>query len=73
MCYAPAVFHLVKPYWILTVGQTHSTKVLVSMADRIRATMDSGPDGDSFLAPRMLPDPDEGGDYRWPPSCTFLP
>ncbi|CAL5865997.1 uncharacterized protein PFLUO_LOCUS204 [Penicillium psychrofluorescens] len=28
--------------------------------------MDSGPNGDSFLAPRMLPDPDEGGDYRWP-------
>lgn len=28
--------------------------------------MDSGPDGDSFLAPRMLPAPDEGGDYQWP-------
>lgn len=34
--------------------------------------MDSGPAGDSFLAPRMLPDPDEGGDYRWPTSCTYL-
>lgn len=34
--------------------------------------MDSGPNGDSFLAPRMLPDPDEGGDYRWPTSCTYL-
>ncbi|KAL2812079.1 hypothetical protein BJX63DRAFT_262354 [Aspergillus granulosus] len=31
------------------------------------ATMDSGLNGNSFLAPRMLPDPDEGGDYRWPP------
>lgn len=33
--------------------------------------MDSGPKGDSFLAARTLPDPDEGGDYRWPPSCTY--
>ena len=31
--------------------------------------MDCGPNGDSFVAPRMLPDPDEEGDYRWPPSC----
>lgn len=31
--------------------------------------MDSGPNGDSFLAPRMLPDPDEGGDYHWPSYC----
>lgn len=35
--------------------------------------MDSGPNGDSFLAPRLLPDPDEGGDYRWPSSCTPPP
>lgn len=34
-----------------------------------RATMDSGPNGDSFLAPRMLPDPDEVGDYHWPSYC----
>lgn len=33
--------------------------------------MDSGQSGDSFLAPRMLPDPDDGGDYRWPPSCMI--
>ncbi|KAJ5493390.1 hypothetical protein N7539_002136 [Penicillium diatomitis] len=32
----------------------------------ITTTLDSGPDGDSFLAPRLLPNPDEGGDYRWP-------
>lgn len=35
--------------------------------------MDSGPNGDSFLAPRMLPDPDEGGDYHWPSYCTLHP
>lgn len=35
--------------------------------------MDSGPNGDSFLAPRMLPDPDEGGDYRWPSACISPP
>ena len=35
--------------------------------------MDSGPNGDSFVAPRMLPDPDEAGDYRWPPSCKTPP
>lgn len=34
--------------------------------------MDSGPNGDSFLAPRMLPDPDEGGDYHWPSYCRSL-
>lgn len=33
--------------------------------------MDSGPNGDSFLAPRMLPDLGEGGDYRWPAFCTY--
>jgi hypothetical protein len=33
------------------------------------ATFDSGPGGDSFLAPRLLPNPDEGGDYRWPSEC----
>jgi hypothetical protein len=34
--------------------------------------MDSGPNGDSFLAPRMLPDLGEGGDYRWPAFCTYM-
>ncbi|CAI7604868.1 unnamed protein product [Penicillium pancosmium] len=28
--------------------------------------MDSGPEGDSFLSPRMLPGPDDQGDYQWP-------
>jgi hypothetical protein len=32
--------------------------------------MDSGPQGHAFLAPRLLPDPDEEGDYRWPSACT---
>lgn len=43
------------------------------VADQPRATMDSGPNGDSFLAPRMLPDPDEAGDYRWPVYCKPSP
>lgn len=34
--------------------------------------MDSGPQGESYLATRMLPDPDEAGDYRWPNVCTCL-
>lgn len=31
--------------------------------------MDSGPEGDSFLSPRMLPGPDDQGDYQWPSFC----
>ncbi|KAG2412015.1 hypothetical protein HFD88_009571 [Aspergillus terreus] len=46
------------PYRLSSISLSHTGYLL--------ATMDSGPDGDSFLAPRMLPDPDEGGDYRWP-------
>ncbi|KAJ5820376.1 hypothetical protein N7474_005967 [Penicillium riverlandense] len=42
------------------------SSVSLSHTGYLLATMDSGPNGDSFLAPRMLPDPDEGGDYRWP-------
>jgi len=34
--------------------------------------MDSGPEGDSFLSPRMLPGPDDQGDYQWPSFCVFL-
>ncbi|KAF9886654.1 hypothetical protein FE257_011294 [Aspergillus nanangensis] len=51
-----------EPYRISSVSLSHTGYLL--------ATMDSGPDGGSFLAPRMLPDPDEGGDYRWPPSFS---
>ncbi|PWY94901.1 hypothetical protein BO94DRAFT_213279 [Aspergillus sclerotioniger CBS 115572] len=47
-----------EPYRLSSVSLSHTGYLL--------ATMDSGPNGDSFLAPRMLPDPDEGGDYRWP-------
>ncbi|PYH99965.1 hypothetical protein BO71DRAFT_86590 [Aspergillus ellipticus CBS 707.79] len=47
-----------EPYRLSSISLSHTGYLL--------ATMDSGPDGDSFLAPRMLPDPDEGGDYRWP-------
>ncbi|RJE22769.1 hypothetical protein PHISCL_04914 [Aspergillus sclerotialis] len=48
------------PYRVSSLSLSHTGYLL--------ATMDSGPSGDSFLAPRMLPDPDEGGDYRWPHS-----
>ncbi|KAL4979405.1 hypothetical protein BDW66DRAFT_102319 [Aspergillus desertorum] len=48
-----------EPYRLSSLSLSHTGYIL--------ATMDSGPNGDSFLAPRMLPDPDEGGDYRWPP------
>ncbi|KAE8152452.1 hypothetical protein BDV25DRAFT_137901 [Aspergillus avenaceus] len=51
-----------EPYRLSSVSLSHTGYLL--------ATMDSGPDGDSFLAPRMLPDPDEGGDYRWPPTFS---
>ncbi|KAI9931507.1 hypothetical protein MW887_010082 [Aspergillus wentii] len=46
--------------------------ISLSHTGYLLAAMDSGPSGDSFLAPRMLPDPDEGGDYRWPPFCSRL-
>ncbi|KAJ5676114.1 hypothetical protein N7462_009011, partial [Penicillium macrosclerotiorum] len=46
------------------------SSISLSHTGYLLATMDSGPDGDSFLAPRMLPDPDEGGDYRWPVCFT---
>ncbi|EAW08454.1 uncharacterized protein ACLA_031890 [Aspergillus clavatus NRRL 1] len=42
------------------------SSISLSHTGYLLATMDSGPNGDSFLAPRMLPDLGEGGDYRWP-------
>ncbi|KAF7718986.1 Uncharacterized protein PECH_000166 [Penicillium ucsense] len=42
------------------------SSISLSHTGYLLATLDSGPDGDSFLAPRLLPNPDEGGDYRWP-------
>ncbi|OJJ86746.1 uncharacterized protein ASPGLDRAFT_23900 [Aspergillus glaucus CBS 516.65] len=47
------------------------SSISLSHTGYLLTTMDSGPNGDSFLAPRMLPDPDEGGDYRWPSACTL--
>ncbi|KAF3387144.1 hypothetical protein F1880_001246 [Penicillium rolfsii] len=47
-----------EPYRLSSVSLSHTGYVL--------ATFDSGPGGDSFLAPRLLPNPDEDGDYRWP-------
>ncbi|KAJ5892197.1 uncharacterized protein N7473_008425 [Penicillium subrubescens] len=47
-----------EPYRLSSVSLSHTGYLL--------ATFDSGPGGDSFLAPRLLPNPDESGDYRWP-------
>ncbi|CAK43735.1 uncharacterized protein An01g05680 [Aspergillus niger] len=60
-------------YTIKHVLRNKRSGILIASGHRggessVSATMDSGPNGDSFLAPRMLPDPDEGGDYRWPTS-----
>lgn len=33
--------------------------------------MNEGPQGDCFLSAHLLPEPDEGGNYRWP-TCTTL-
>ncbi|KAL2868701.1 uncharacterized protein BJX67DRAFT_34095 [Aspergillus lucknowensis] len=52
---------------LLFKEQYRLSSLSLSHTGYLLATMDSGPSGDSFLAPRMLPDPDEGGDYRWPP------
>jgi WD40 repeat protein len=52
---------------LLFKEQYRLSSLSLSHTGYLLATMDSGPNGDSFLAPRMLPDPDEGGDYRWPP------
>ncbi|PTU23463.1 hypothetical protein P175DRAFT_0515337 [Aspergillus ochraceoroseus IBT 24754] len=52
---------------LLFKEQYRLSSLCLSHTGYLLATMDSGPNGDSFLAPRMLPDPDEGGDYRWPP------
>lgn len=32
--------------------------------------MNEGPQGDCFLSAHLLPEPDEGGNYRWP-TCTI--
>ncbi|KAJ5670740.1 uncharacterized protein N7477_006103 [Penicillium maclennaniae] len=42
------------------------SSISLSHTGYLLATMDSGPEGESYLATRMLPDPDEDGDYRWP-------
>lgn len=63
-----AIINLPKPYRLFAVRPLLSITTS-DPTDLHRATMDSGPNGDSFLAPRMLPDPDEGGDYHWPSYC----
>ncbi|KAJ5235792.1 uncharacterized protein N7469_004960 [Penicillium citrinum] len=42
------------------------SSISLSHTGYLLATMDSGPEGDSFLSPRMLPGPDDQGDYQWP-------
>lgn len=39
-------------------------------ANSSSATMNEGPQGDCFLSAHLLPEPDEGGNYRWP-TCTI--
>lgn len=66
-----ALVNIPKPYRLPPVHPLCSLKR--STLTNNSTTMDSGPNGDSFLAPRMLPDPDEGGDYRWPSACILPP
>ncbi|EPS29627.1 hypothetical protein PDE_04577 [Penicillium oxalicum 114-2] len=54
-----------EPQWLSPETEYIQTDIF-NLPQPYRATMDSGPEGDSFLAPRLLPNPDEGGDYRWP-------
>lgn len=51
----------VRPYTKLFDGLT---------ANSSSATMNEGPQGDCFLSAHLLPEPDEGGNYRWP-TCTL--
>lgn len=67
-----ALINIPKSYRIPTVC-AHATHLQQIILTETSTTMDSGPNGDSFLAPRLLPDPEEGGDYRWPSSCTPSP
>lgn len=67
LTYLAVIVNLSKSYRVSSVRPPSPPKP--NPADLHRATMDSGPNGDSFLAPRMLPDPDEGGDYHWPSYC----
>ncbi|KAF4766388.1 hypothetical protein HAV15_010998 [Penicillium sp. str.  len=47
-----------EPYWLGSMSLSHSGYLL--------ATMNEGPQGDCFLSAHLLPEPDEGGNYRWP-------
>lgn len=69
-CSCAAIINLSQPHGLLTVCTSlHSEPPLNPSTHSHSATFDSGPGGDSFLAPRLLPKPDEGGDYRWPSEC----
>lgn len=63
-----ALINIPKPHRLSPVRSLFSPGT--TNPNKYSTTMDSGPNGDSFLAPRMLPDPDEGGDYRWPSACS---
>ncbi|CDM27484.1 hypothetical protein DTO013E5_2779 [Penicillium roqueforti] len=47
-----------EPYSLGSMSLSHSGYLL--------ATMNEGPQGDCFLSAHLLPEPDEGGNYRWP-------
>ncbi|KAJ5093133.1 hypothetical protein N7456_008994 [Penicillium angulare] len=55
---------------VLFKEQYRLSSISLSHTGYLLATMDSGADGDSFLAPRRLPTPDETGDYQWPTFFT---
>ena len=57
-----------KPHRIPTV-RLHTRLFAVPTANNSSATMNEGPQGDCFLSAHLLPEPDEGGNYRWP-TCT---
>ncbi|KGO75103.1 hypothetical protein PITC_069730 [Penicillium italicum] len=53
-----------KPYWLGSMSLSHTGYLL--------ATMNEGPQGDCFLSAHLLPEPDEGGNYRWPTSSAHF-
>lgn len=52
------IFALFESNWLFLV-YTLSAEISSTVSDSSRATMDSGPDGASFLAPTRLPRPAE--------------
>ncbi|KAJ5143736.1 uncharacterized protein N7515_002523 [Penicillium bovifimosum] len=53
-----------EPYWIGSMS--------LSQTGYLLATMNNGPQGDTFLSVHRLPEPDEGGNYVWPICLSVL-